>query len=271
MIRLSPGANRYLHLIDDRFELHGAAGQIFEDIYTPKAMWPRMLQPWPGWSQQPNNSGGHEGGSWGYECKMPDSPEGPWELRVVAEPGESEVTIHATLKNAGENPWSTVIAECCLNVRPFLWHDANGDRIRILTGKGPLQLSQADIMVCEERPNYIYHTFEQDRTITAGKWEFTWGPKRFGDGGLTTEPITEGLCVANLATLDKSQLYIGMAWDRVAYIWTNYTNCMHCTPTFGDVAPGEESVLHGKIYVTKDLDMMMDCYRKDFPGRGREH
>ena len=265
MIRLSPGAHRYLHIVDERFELHGAACQLFEDFHTPGGVWPRPIREWPGWSEGVE----HAECAWGYRCRMPQGPQGPSQVAVIAEPGDGEVTLQATLRNSGGRAWQSVIAECCLNVRPFLWHDSEGERIRIFTDKGPLQVSEAEMMICPERPNYIYHTFAENRTVEEGRWGFKWGPKQFGDGGLTLAPITEGMIVANLITLNKTQLYIGMAWDRVAYLWTSFTNCMHCTPMFGNVAPGETSVRHGKIYVTENLDSLVARYRADFPSRGQ--
>lgn len=262
MIRLSPGAHRYLHIVDERFEVHGAACQLFEDFYTPNSVWPRPWREWPGWSEAAE-------GAYGYGCDMSDGPEGPWKIEVAVQSGNGEADISATLRNTGSQPWQRVIAECCLNVRPFLWHDATGERIRIFTDRGPLPISEADIVPCPERPRYVYHTFEENRTVEGRQWEFAWGPKRFGDGGLNVEPITEGLVVADAPRLEKKQIFIGMAWDRVAYLWTNFTNCMHCTPMFGDIAPGETSVRRGKIYVTDDLDSLLARYRKDFPARGR--
>jgi hypothetical protein len=124
-------------------------------------------------------------------------------------------------------------------------------------------------LICDGRPRYVYHTFDENRRISGDSWEFPWGPKAFVDGCMTLEPITEGLIVASERALEKRQLFIGFAWDRVAYLWTNFANCVHCSPMFGDIAPGEQAVRRGKVYVGEDMESLVARYRKDFPGRGR--
>ena len=57
--------------------------------------------------------------------------------------------------------------------------------------------------------------------------------------------------------------------DRVAYLWSNATNCIHCAALFGDLQPGQSVTRRGKIYVAETPEQLLDRYRRDFPQRGR--
>jgi hypothetical protein len=195
--------------------------------------------------------------------------EGAYELDVSAQPGGREITLQATLKNTGTQPWKKAVGEVCLNCRSFLWLDEEGERILIFTKNGPLRLNEAVYISRPNRRRYLYHTFEENRRLLKDGWEFAWGYPNWAYNGLTLEPIIEGLVVAEGLSFGKDRVYIGLAWDRVAYLWTNFSNCIHNSPMFGDLGPGERSTRYGKVYISEDLESLAARYRQDFPGRGR--
>ena len=89
--------------------------------------------------------------------------------------------------------------------------------------------------------------------------------------GLTTAPITEGIIIAHDRDIGYpgDDSFLGFAWDRVAYLWSNTTNCIHCAVLFGDVAPGQSVTRRGKIYVAETAEDLLGRYHEDFPERGR--
>ena len=265
MITLYGASWRYLQVLHPRFSAGVCSAQLFEDLHTVKGMWRR-----PGerhlWELRRDGRAGYV-----FEGAGEFAPEGVFRLTFQAVPGENEVSLEATIENRGGAVWERLVGEGCLNVRPFLWRDADGKRILIVTAEGLKSRYDVPTILSMRAPRYAFSAFEGEMSLGKDGITYLGRDNHWGRNGLSTTPITEGIIIAHDRGIGYpgDDSFIGFAWDRVAYLWSNTTNCIHCEALFGDVAPGQSVTRRGKIYVAETPEDLLGRYHRDFPGRGR--
>ena len=167
--------------------------------------------------------------------------------------------------------WRRLVGEGCLCMRPFLWQDADGKRILMVTAQGVRSRYDVPTVLSMRAPRYACSAFEGEMSLSADGLDYLGQPNHFARDGLTTEPIVEGIIIAHDRDIGfpGDDNFIGFAWDRVAYLWSNTANCIHCAALFGDVAPGKSVTRRGRIYVAGTAEELLSRYRRDYPKRGR--
>lgn len=265
MITLYGTSWRTLQIVHPRFSGGVCSGQLFEDLHTTKSVWERPAERYV-WKER-------QDGRVGYVIEGVDAcaPEGPYRLTFEAAPSENDVVVTATVENLGEEPWRRLVGEGCLGLRPFLWSDAAGKRIMMVTADGLVSRYDVPTVLSMRRPTYAFSAFEGEMALAPNGINYLGSENHWGQDGLTTAPITEGIVIAHDRDIGYTgdDSFIGFAWDRVAYLWTRNTNCIHCAALFGDVQPGQSVTRQGRIYVAETAEDLIERYHEDFPQRGR--
>jgi len=265
MITLYGSSWRFLQVLHPRFSAGVCSAQLFEDLHTVKGIWQRPAERHL-WEERDDRTAGYTFKGAG-EC----APEGPFRLTFQARPGENNVSLTATIENQGDATWERLVGEGCLGLRPFLWQDLDGKRILIMTAEGLKSRYEVPTILSMRAPRYALSAFEGEMTLTPDGIDYLGRANHWGRNGLTTTPIAEGIIIAHDRDIGYpgDDSFIGFAWDRVAYLWSNTTNCIHCEALFGDVAPGQSVTRRGKIYVADTAEDLLERYHEDFPERGR--
>lgn len=265
MIELYGSSWQTLQILHPRFAGGVCSAQLFEDLHTANGIWERNSQRHV-WEQTQDQSARYVSQGAGA-C----APEGAFRMTFEAVPAENDVALTATIENLGDQSWTRLVGEACLGLRPFLWQDFDGKRILMVTADGLKARHDIPTVLSMSRPRYASSGFEGDLNFGQDGVEFLGSKNHWGPDGLTTAPITEGVIIGHDREIGYKgdDSFIGFAWDRVGYLWSNTTNCIHCAALFGDVAPGQSVTRRGKIYIAENADDLLERYRSDFPQRGR--
>ena len=265
MIQLYGGSWRYLQILHPRFSAGVCSAQLFEDFHTSKGVWPRPAERHL-WEERVG-----ETTCYAFQGADECAPEGAFRLTFAAAPAENDVALTATIENLGNRTWNRLVGEGCLGLRPFLWQDPDGKRILIVTAGGLMSRYDIPTVLSMRAPRYALSAFQGEMTLSPNGINYLGSENHWARDGLTTVPITEGIIIAHDRDIGYpgDDSFIGFAWDRVAYLWSNTTNCIHCAALFGDVHPGQSVTRRGKIYVAENPQNLLDRYHRDFPERGR--
>lgn len=266
MITLYPASWRFLQVLHPRFSAGVCSAQLFEDLHTVKGVWRRPDERHL-WEPRDDGTAGYTfegtGGEW--------APEGPYRLTLEALADDNSVSLTATIENRGDATWERLVGEACLCLRPFLWQDFDGKRILIMTAEGLKSRYDVPTIFSMSAPRYALSAFDGEMSLIPDGIGYLGRANHWARNGLTTTPITEGIIIGHDRGIGYpgDDNFLGFAWDRVAYLWSNTTNCIHCAALFGDVAPGQSVTRRGKIYVAETPENLLEQYHEDFPERGR--
>jgi hypothetical protein len=225
---------------------------IFPETIGARDDLPAHKEVKPQWESLPN-------GGFGYTWHK----DGWVHMRAELLPGSDFVDMNISIKNLSEKTWNEVFAFNCLspgagaaNAPPFQTPQSRGTFL--VTEKG---LTDIQDIAPHKGPNPKLHFIFTRETIDLPRCNY----ESFQNSHDTA--VTESF----IATVSQDGKWvIAMGCKQADFLFQNdQFTCIHASPFFGDLKPGEEKSISQRAYFAESsLEEIYDRYRREF-GVGR--
>jgi hypothetical protein len=180
-----------------------------------------------------------DGGGWSYDWRK----EGVLAFSVKAAPSENHVDVTMHLTNLGPEPWPGSFAFNCLNPSRVLeFGDYDGARTYLLLD-GEWKPITSVARVHSRRPTIqLWYVEGQPRPLDFVE-AFQATPELYPKGVLAVRAY-------------NGKDVIGVTADKPFFLFSNLEfSCIHCSPSFGALEPGEEGHALSRFFAFSNTTM----------------